>query len=282
MANLLFEPSLWMAGDTSYSPAEYWWDTESGLYHFTGQDFMFMPAQPGELIGMVQFTGQSNFFGAATPELMVLHSLYSPDDEEWGTGQWLEEAEILHHVNSKIMYLNLEIAHTEGFIYIYTPAGWYGGLRLVAPLVGDSDAMQAHKVYELDRGWTFDGAYIPHYIVFNWYFGDDPTVYKTMQKVRVHGLAKGQTLLSVQTSGVQTDYRQEFTEPEFLDLLNPYDKVYEEFEPATSYADLSNRGLAIQVKFEGRNRDMNRPEPAHVLQVLIPQTSPQGSGFSSN
>lgn len=139
-----------------------------------------------------------------------------------------------------------------------------------------------HKVYELDKGWSFDGNYIPHFVTFNWYFGENPTVYTTMQKVRIHGLAKGVTQLQVQTNGIQTDYREDFSEPEHLDLKSPYEFVSEEYIPATNYADLSNRGLAIQVKFEGRNTDLERPEPVHALQVLIPQSSPQGSGFSSN
>ena len=145
-----------------------------------------------------------------------------------------------------------------------------------------STPIEGYYVYELNKGWTFDGFYIPHYIILNWYFGENPTVYKTMQKVRVHGLAKGTTTLQVQTNGIQTDYRQDFSEPEHFDLKNPYELIYEEFVPATEYADLSNRGLAIQIKFEGRNTNALLPEPSHVLQVLVPQTSPSGNGFSSN
>lgn len=142
--------------------------------------------------------------------------------------------------------------------------------------------LPGYHVYEIDRGWTFDGNYIPHYVVFNWYFGENPTVYTTMQKVRVHGLSMGTAKLKVQTSGIQTDYLQEFSDAEFLDLKNPYEFISEEFIPATNYADLANRGLAIQLKFEGRNCDLTLPEPSHVLQVLVPQSSPEGSGRSSN
>ena len=137
-------------------------------------------------------------------------------------------------------------------------------------------------VYELDKGWTFDGLYIPHFVVFNWYFSDNPVVYKSMQKVRVHGLAKGVAKLQLQTNGIQTDYREDFSQPELLNFATAEEYIEDEFLPATNYADLSNRGLAIQLKVEGSNTDLQAPEPAHVLQVLIPQTSPEGSGFSSN
>src|SRR5690606_23393567 len=104
--------------------------------------------------------------------------------------------------------------------------------------VDDPVSGGGHYVYELDRGWTFDGLYIPHFIVFNWYFGENPTVYTTMQKVRLHGLAKGITNLQVQTNGIQTDYREDFSEPELLTLKHPYDFVMSEFIPSTNYADL--------------------------------------------
>jgi hypothetical protein len=103
-----------------------------------------------------------------------------------------------------------------------------------------------------------------------------------MQKVRIHGLAKGIANLQVQTNGIQTDYREDFSSPEYFELQSPYQFVSSEFIPATQYADLANRGLAIQLKFEGRNTDALLPEPSHVLQVLVPQSSPQGSGFSAN
>ncbi len=145
-----------------------------------------------------------------------------------------------------------------------------------------SNVTEGYYVYELDRGWTFDGMYIPHFIIFNWYFGENPTVYTTMQKIRVHGLAKGIANLQVQTNGIQTDYREDFTGAEQFTFKSPYEFVSEEFISATNYADLANRGLAIQLKFQGSNTNALLPEPAHVLQVLIPQSSPDGSGFTSN
>lgn len=45
-------------------------------------------------------------------------------------------------------------------------------------------------VYELDRGWSFDGEYI-HFLELNWFFGENPFVLDTIQKIRIHGLVKG-------------------------------------------------------------------------------------------
>lgn len=137
-------------------------------------------------------------------------------------------------------------------------------------------------VYELEKGWSFDGYYIPHFVELNWYFGDDPVTYHSIQKVRIHGLSKGRTYLQVSTNGMQTDYSSDYTEPQYIDLPPEPTFVSEGFLPVTNYADLADRGIAIQLKFEGRNTDITLPEPPHVIQVLVVQSSPAGTGFRAN
>ena len=137
-------------------------------------------------------------------------------------------------------------------------------------------------VYELEKGWSFDGVYIPHFLEINWYFGDDPITYTTIQKVRVHGLTKGTVQLQVAANGMQTSYLNDYTSEQFIDLKSPYEFVSSEFYDTTETTDLENRGLAIQLKFSGRNADLSTPEPGHVLQVLVVQSSPEGTGFTSN
>lgn len=140
----------------------------------------------------------------------------------------------------------------------------------------------SYRVYELDRGWSFDGNYIPHFLEMNWYFGDDPFTDKTIQKVRIHGMAKGRTLLQLHVAGMQHEYDSDFTEPQFIDLPRNAVHVSTEYFPTTNYVDSSNWGVAQQLKFEGRNTDLSRPEPSHVLQVLALQGSPQDSGKRIN
>lgn len=141
-------------------------------------------------------------------------------------------------------------------------------------------------VYELEKGWTFDGRYIPHYLELNWLFQEDPFTYHEMQKVRIHGLTKGNVGLQVAMSGMQgdnaTDYLEDYTEPQLLDL--PFDSIHisEEYKPSTNYTDVKVRGIGLQMKFEGSNTDVNLPEPAHAIQVLALQGSPQGNGKRAN
>jgi hypothetical protein len=143
-----------------------------------------------------------------------------------------------------------------------------------------------NRVYEMEKGWSFDGAYIPHYLELNWLFQEDPFTYMQVQKVRVHGLAKGKTNLQVSMAGMQpapvADYKSDYSQPQWLDLPYTPMHVSSDFESVTHYVDYADRGLALQLKFEGRNEDVARPEPAHVLQVLALQGSPQGNGARSN
>ena len=140
-------------------------------------------------------------------------------------------------------------------------------------------------VYEIDKGWSFDGNYIPHFAELNWYFGDNPVDFTGIQKIRIHGLTKGRTLLQVATNGMEPerlDYLPDYSEPQWCDLpKHPY-FVSSDYISSTNYTDSANRGLSIQMKFEGRNEDLSKPEPSHVLQVLVTQSSPIGNGNRSN
>lgn len=134
------------------------------------------------------------------------------------------------------------------------------------------------RVYELDKGWSFDGAYIPHFLELNWYFGDDPIHYHSLHKIRIHGMSKGYANLTVATNGMQTDYETDYSEPQIIDLPRNMKMLSAELLPETNTVTSANRGLSIQMKFEGRNRDLGRPEPQHVIQVLSLQSSPVGTG----
>lgn len=141
-------------------------------------------------------------------------------------------------------------------------------------------------VYEFEKGWSFDGNYIPHFVELNWYFGDNPVDFRELSNVRVHGLTKGNVQLSVSTNGMETDsdfYAEDYSEPQIIDLPRKLDKhVTSEYVPVTNYEQPLNRGIAVQMKFEGRNEDLSKPEPSHVLQVLVTQSSPVGNGNRSN
>lgn len=143
-------------------------------------------------------------------------------------------------------------------------------------------------VQEFEKGWSFDGNYIPHYLELNWYFGDNPVDYRELHSVRVHGLSKGIVEIGVASNGMQTDYYEDYSEAQHIDLPNNFNvdihpvNITEDYLPVTAYAEPLNRGISIQLKFEGRNEDLEKPEPSHVLQVLVTESSPVGNGNRSN
>lgn len=139
-----------------------------------------------------------------------------------------------------------------------------------------------NRVFEMDKGWSFDGNYIPHFTELNWYFGDNPVDYTELHSVRIHGLTKGKALLQISTNGMQTDYQEDYSEPQHIDLPKHDAYVSPEYSSVTNYAEPLNRGISVQMKVEGRNAELSKPEPSHVLQVLVVQSSPQGNGNRSN
>lgn len=170
---------------------------------------------------------------------------------------------------------------------VYGDYTWIGFAPEYNPSSSDPDTPKnTNYVYEMEKGWSFDGAYIPHFLELNWLFQEDPFTYTSVQKVRVHGLAKGKAQLHVSMAGMQpdpiADYTSDYSEPQWLDLPYTPMHVSSDFVPVTHYVDYSDRGLALQMKFEGRNTDLTKPEPAHVLQVLALQGTPRGNGARSN
>lgn len=141
-------------------------------------------------------------------------------------------------------------------------------------------------VQEFEKGWSFDGKYIPHFCELNWYFGDNPVDFRELSNVRIHGLSKGNVQLSVGTNGMETDadfYAEDYSEPQHIDLPRKQDwHVSSDYKPVTNYEQPLNRGISVQMKFEGRNENVDRPEPSHVIQVLVTQSSPIGNGNRSN
>lgn len=141
----------------------------------------------------------------------------------------------------------------------------------------------ANYVYEMEKGDSFDGDYIPHFLELNWFFGDNPVDFKGLQKIRIHGLSKGQAKLQVATNSMATDmmdYEPFYSEAQFVDLPRRAKLLTSDYFSATNYTDVAARGISVQLKFSGRNTDITMPEPSHVIQVLVLQAT--GTGARSN
>lgn len=274
MANLLADASLWYSMFALNTPPEFW----DGSEYFIAQDdggtgsgglsdgiALVDPAPAGSTV-------------AGTLNALSLDNTFFPT--------WFFVVEINGTPNVTV----IEAGNSYPFEYdldagdavrvfvsrdVYTGSYQYSYEVEIIPA---AEVLRPYYVYELERGWTFDGAYIPHFLELNWFFGDTPVAYHTIQNVRIHGLTKGNAYLQVSTNGIQTSYLKDYSSPQYIDLLSDYEFVSSEFTPVTEGQDLENRGIAIQMKFQGRNTDIALPEPAHVLQVLVVQSSPSGTG----
>lgn len=279
MANLLEDADLWQSIIALNSPPEFW---DGSVYFIAQDDGGIGTGGPSDGVELVD-PAPAGSTVSGTLNVLSLDITFAPT--------WYFVVVIDGVVNSFI----IESGNTYPFEYdvgtgdsveIYVSRdGTGGGYQYsyeveISPIT--PEPLRPYYVYELDKGWTFDGAYIPHFLELNWYFGDSPTQYHGIQKIRVHGLSKGRSYLTVSLNGMQTDYEPDYTEPQILDLPRNPKVISIDLFPETNYVDTAGRGLSIQMKFEGRNTDIALPEPQHALQVLILQSSPVGTGFDAN
>lgn len=281
MANIFLSPENWEDENSNVPPI--WWSEEFGEYQIFGDS----PIDADVYLYMVTYLVSSG----DTLEFNYNFVDYTPPPGQQGYLNVVRNG-------TEVVYSVALADSTNGSVSVSFPSGAdsvaiiltisdestnYIGFYLVdATLRPTPAAVEGFLVYELDKGWTFDGAYIPHFLELNWYFGEDPIHYHTIQKIRVHGLSKGLTKLTLAINGMQTDYEPDYTEPQILDLPRNPKLLSTDLFPETNYVDSANRGISLQMKFEGRNTDIALPEPQHALQVLVVQSSPPGTGFRSN
>lgn len=299
MANLLALPNIWnLVNNFGSTPVE-----DTNVWTGEGFDFaadgytsgfaMVADAQVGEIVGSF-VTGN----GAGTPDdpvaLVIARFSASIDPNDPPDMDSADLLEVYYAAVDTEHDVSIVVEDTEGYIvigmYHYNVDTPEGVASLYADFVSAAPPFvpvpTRNFVYEMETGFSFDGNYIPHFLELNWYFGDNPFDYTSIQKVRIHGLAKGVVNLQVRMAGMQgdlaTDYISDYMVPQSIDLPFTPIKVQSDFASVTNYVDYSDRGLALQMFFDGRNTDISRPEPAHVIQVLALQESPQGNGKRSN
>lgn len=173
------------------------------------------------------------------------------------------------------MYLFGQIAAGE-FEKFVVPLAWsaqtdqYGVDRVhISHYSALSDA-EVPYVLELDRGWGFDGRYIPHSMTINWYHTDSPLYYKTLSKFRVDGLSNG---ISRQVVDASTDYEENWDQIKvIMNMPRNSDRYSYDLRPVTEIKDFSKYGRQFAIRFKEYYNVQNTifdPEPSHVNQVLV-------------
>ncbi len=282
MANLLLDPMLWDGVWPYMTPPP---DQRNGTTYSVSYDDS--TTMTWELAFISSWEAGDTFAGTITvntapDDVTDIYLVHMLSDSPYTT---LNSVLLTRGVPTDFSY---EAASGSMFTLAYTPnpggalGAFYYGLELTLLPTTPGN----YFVYEMEKGWSFDGNYIPHMLELNWLFGEDPFTYDQIQKIRIHGLVKGVVNLQVSMAGMQeapaTDYIPDYMDPQFIDL--PFTPIFvtPDFVSSTNYVDYSNRGLALLMKFEGRNTDITKPEPSHVIQVLALQSSPTGNGKSAN
>lgn len=130
-------------------------------------------------------------------------------------------------------------------------------------------------VYELERGWGFDGQPFPYYFELNPMTGPSPMMFYSIMKVRVHGLTKGLSTIKLQVSGNQNDYSDEYNnEIEDMSMPRTYGYYNTNFYPTTNIVSLADRGLMVKLKVSSNNSTTS--EPPHICQAFLTLNRPSG------
>lgn len=123
-------------------------------------------------------------------------------------------------------------------------------------------------VFELEKGWGFDGEFFPSFIETNWHYQQGPFQNNTLRKVRLEGLTRGSAPLRVYTSkDYETTYSTTYTP---ISLPNTdLSSFLEDYIAETDMANVAARGRNVGIKITMVPEQY--PLPPHVLQALLIQ-----------
>lgn len=133
------------------------------------------------------------------------------------------------------------------------------------------------QVYELERGWGFDGKTFSHFFDLAHTFGTSQSI--QISQIRLHGWSYGLATLDIKSAGVEDDYDQpwhnavqDISLPKSIEVFTPT------LRPATSIVDQANWGLGIKLRINGtKQENLTTTEPIHICQVLVMQANPEGA-----
>jgi hypothetical protein len=126
-------------------------------------------------------------------------------------------------------------------------------------------------VYEMDKGWGFAGRFIPNHYSVNWYY-KDPFTNTTIKKIRLDGLTQGVSSCSV---SMAKDYDTTFSSSS-VDIslpINPLSSLSQDFIPASTIANVNERGRSITFKVSGTlSADLliGNSIPPDIHQIVLP------------
>lgn len=142
-----------------------------------------------------------------------------------------------------------------------------------------TDSALSRRAIELDTGWGFDGRTFTHYFDIAHVFNEMGTQFSGIEKVRLYGQGYGVATLNVKSSGIETDFRQDY-HSSVQDISMPVNTelLYDRMQPVTSIIDQANWGIGVKLRIQGTTAEnTGLTEPAHICQAFVLHTRSQGA-----
>lgn len=130
----------------------------------------------------------------------------------------------------------------------------------------------------IDRGWGFDGQYFNHHFDTAHLFSHHGSNFMGIEQIRMHGQGYGVATLNVKSSGIETNFDQEYHET-IQDISmppTPY-ALYDRMKPVMGIIDQANWGLGIKLRIKNTTEEGSANiEPSHICQVFVLKLRTEG------
>lgn len=126
------------------------------------------------------------------------------------------------------------------------------------------------RVYELDRGWGFNGVMMEAWFDLAFLFPTKGVQTTDVEKVRMFGLSHGYNKLDVKSAGMEKDFEQTYhTAVQDISMPSTTGAYYSTMRPVTSIIDQANWGLGIKLRINNTTAPGSTDiEPPVICQVL--------------
>lgn len=147
----------------------------------------------------------------------------------------------------------------------------------------ENDTALFKYVFELERGWSFDGQDFPALLTLNLSFLETPYDYDQIRKVELHALDYNNTTLF---AALGTKYGEEksYSGMSFSSTYVPAGRnaaalLTTDYTPFAKMINVGNRGRPLYLKFKNASTatgdtSASAIEPPHILQALLVQYTP--------
>lgn len=126
------------------------------------------------------------------------------------------------------------------------------------------------RVYELDRGWGFNGVMMEAWFDLAFMFPTKGVQTTSVEKARMFGMSHGYNKLDLKSAGMEKDFEQTYhTAVQDISMPSTTGAYYSTMRPVTAIVDQANWGLGIKLRINNTTAPGSADtEPPVICQVL--------------